>query len=120
MANPGIAAAKQGILSLNLADPADLHRHYMPFVQGGGLFVPTLKKYQLGDEVFLLVNLKEGNERLPVPGKVCWVTPGGSQGSRKTGIGIAFSKSGDGETARTKLESILAAYGHLDDPTMTM
>lgn len=116
----GSAAATQGILSLNVRDSAELYRHYMSFLDNGGLFVPTIKKYQLGDEVFLLVNLQSENERLPVPGTVCWITPPGAQGSRTAGIGITFAKTPDGQTARTKFESLLAAYGHGDQPTLTM
>lgn len=113
-------AANQGILSLNVRDTAELYRHYMSFLETGGLFVPTTKKYQLGDEVFLLVALQSENERLPVPGKVCWITPPGAQGSRTAGIGITFSKTPDGDQAHTKFESLLAAYGNADKPTLTM
>ena len=116
----GGAAARQGILSLNLKDKAELYRAYMSFTGGGGLFVPTTKKYQLGDEVFLLVTLMDDNERMPVPGKVCWITPAGAQGSRTAGIGITFNNTSEGEQARTKFESLLAAYGNADRPTHTM
>lgn len=118
MAVPGIGAARQGIVSLTLKDSAELHRHYMPFAEGGGLFVPTSKRYRLGDEVFLLVTLE--GEKMPVPGRVCWVTPPGVQGSRRAGIGIAFSKNSDGAAARTKCETLLAAFGKADQPTLTM
>ena len=36
--------AQQGILSLAIKDRQALYRSYMPFVQGGGLFVPSTKK----------------------------------------------------------------------------
>ncbi len=114
------AAARQGILSLNIKDTAELYRAYMSFTNGGGLFVPTTKKYQLGDEVFLLVTLMDDNERMPVPGKVCWITPTGAQGSRTAGIGITFNNTSEGEQARTKFESLLAAHGKADRPTHTM
>lgn len=113
-------AARQGILSLNIKDTAELYRAYMSFTEGGGLFVPTTKKYQLGDEVFLLVTLMDDKERMPIPGKVCWITPTGAQGSRTAGIGITFNTTTEGEQARTKFESLLAAYGKADRPTHTM
>ena len=47
--------AQQGILSLSIKDRQALYRSYMPFVSGGGLFVPSTKKFSLGDEVFLLL-----------------------------------------------------------------
>ena len=43
---------KQGILSLTIKDRTVLYAAYMPFVRQGGLFVPTNKKYELGEEVF--------------------------------------------------------------------
>ena len=48
--NPG---GKGGMLSLNIKDKSVLFSAYMPFVQGGGLFIPTNKPYQVGDEVFM-------------------------------------------------------------------
>ena len=50
----GGAGARQGILSLAIKDKAALYNAYMPFVKGGGIFVPTAKRYALGDEVFIL------------------------------------------------------------------
>ena len=49
--------ARQGILSLAVKDKAALYSAYMPFVKNGGIFVPTPKRYFLGDEVFLLLTL---------------------------------------------------------------
>ena len=67
--------AKNGILSLAIKDKAVLYAAYMPFVRNGGLFIPTKKEYQLGDEVFMLLNLMDEAEKIPVAGKVIWVTP---------------------------------------------
>ena len=52
----------------------------MPFIKNGGLFIPTNKKYNIGDEVFMLLTLMDETEKLPVAGKIVWVTPIGSQG----------------------------------------
>jgi type IV pilus assembly protein PilZ len=54
---------QQGILSLSIKDRQTLYSAYMPFVQGGGLFVQSTKRYSLGDEVFLLLTLMELEER---------------------------------------------------------
>ena len=50
---------KKGILSLTIKDRAVLYAAYMPFVRHGGLFVPTNKKYELGEEVFILLALMD-------------------------------------------------------------
>ena len=93
------------ILSLAIKDKGALYNAYMPFVRGGGLFVPTAKRYGLGDEVFILLTLMEDKDRLPIAGKVIWVTPPGAQGNRTAGIGVQFNESADGETARVKIEA---------------
>ena len=116
----GGAGARQGILSLAIKDKAQLYSAYMPFVRGGAIFIPTTKRYSLGDEVFLLLSLLEDKDRLPVAGKVVWITPPGAQGNRTAGIGVQFNESSDGETARTKIESMLAGTLEADKPTHTM
>ena len=49
--------ASQGILSLAIKDKGALYAAYMPFIKNGGLFIPTNKKYGVGDEVFMLLTL---------------------------------------------------------------
>jgi len=73
--------ARNGILSLTIKDKAVLYAAYMPFVKNGGMFIPTGKSYKLGDEVFMLLSLMEEVEKIPVAGKVIWVTPRGAQGN---------------------------------------
>ena len=111
--------ARQGILSLAVKDKAQLYAAYMPYLKHGGIFVPTPKRYFLGDEVFLLLTLPESSERLPVPGKVVWVTPSGAQGNRTAGVGVQFADGGDSEVLRGKIEALLAGT-NADKPTQTM
>ena len=112
--------AQQGILSLSIKDRPALYSAYMSFVQGGGLFVQSTKRFKLGDEVFLLLTLMELEERLPIPGKVVWITPPGSQGNRRPGIGVQFADTPDGVHARTIIESHLANLLSSDRKTNTM
>ncbi len=113
------ARAKQGILSLTIKDKHALYAAYMPYVKNGGLFVPTGNPYSLGDEVFILLSLMEEKEKLPVVGKVVWITPKGAQGNRTAGIGLQFTDK-DGGPARTKIETYLAGALESDRPTHTM
>src|SRR5690606_1481430 len=57
--------ARQGILSLAVKDKAQLYAAYMPYLKHGGIFVPTTRRYFIGDEVFVLLTLPESSERLP-------------------------------------------------------
>ena len=110
---------KRGILSLTIKDKNALYAAYMQFVQNGGLFIPTTKAYQLGDEVFMLLSLMDEPERLPVAGKVIWITPVGAEGNRAAGIGVQFSDQDNG-VARNKIEGYLAGMLKSGRPTHTM
>lgn len=110
--------SQPGILTLSIKEKSSLYTAYMPFVKNGGLFIPTTKPYKLGDEVFILLTLLDSNERLPVAGKVIWLTPRGAQNKRTQGIGVQFSEQDGGDTQK-KVEAALAG---MDDsrPTHTM
>jgi type IV pilus assembly protein PilZ len=111
-------AARNGILSLTIRDKAVLYAAYMPFVENGGLFIPTNKSYNLGDEVFMLLSLMDESEKIPVAGKVIWITPKGAQGNRAAGIGVQFN--GEDAVANNKIENYLAGSLESDRPTHTM
>jgi type IV pilus assembly protein PilZ len=112
--------ARQGILSLAVKDKNALFQAYMPYIKQGGVFVPTTKRYFIGDEVFLLLTLPESTERLPVAGKVAWVTPSGAQGNRVAGIGVQFADTPEGEAVKNKIEATLAGILTSDKATHTM
>ncbi len=112
-------ATRPGMLSLSIKDKSSLYAAYMPFVQNGGLFIPTNRTYSLGDEVFMLLSLMDDTERLPVAGKIIWMTPKGAQGNRAQGIGVQFSRQDKGAT-RGKIETHLAGALKSDRITHTM
>ena len=114
-----MAGPKQGILSLTIKDKSALYAAYMPFVKNGGLFIPTTKPYQLGDEVFMLLTLMDDKEKMPIAGRIVWVTPKGAQGNRTSGIGVQFSELDKGQT-RKKIENQLAAALNSERQTHTM
>lgn len=111
--------AKPGLLTLTIKDKAALYLAYMPFVHNGGLFIPTNSAYSLGDEVFMLLNLMDEGDKLPVAGKVIWITPKGAQGKRMAGIGVQFSEQDNGETQK-KISNYLAGALDGDKATHTM
>src|SRR5881628_1261426 len=84
------AGARPGVLSLNIREKAALYAAYMPFLKGGGIFIPTSRQYQIGEEVFMLLSLMDDPNRIAVQGKVVWITPEGVQGNRTQGIGAAL------------------------------
>ncbi len=115
----GTPTARPGMLSLSIKDKSSLYAAYMPYVQNGGLFIPTNKNYNLGDEVFMLLSLMDDGERLPVAGKIIWMTPKRAQGNRAHGVGVQFSLQDKG-TTRNKIETHLAGALKSDRITHTM
>ncbi len=109
---------RNGILSLTIKDKAVLYSAYMPFLHHGGLFVPTNKTYKVGDEVFMLLNLMDEPDKIPIAGKVVWLTPKGAQGNRTAGIGVQFSE--EDAIANAKIANHLAGSLDSDRPTHTM
>ena len=99
--------ARPGVLSLNIREKAALYAAYMPYLKGGGIFIPTNRQYQLGEEVFMLLSLMDDPQRIAVQGKVVWITPEGVQGNRTQGIGVQFTQDETGANARTTIERIL-------------
>src|SRR3984893_15353972 len=100
--------SRPGVLSLSIREKAALYAAYMPFLKGGGIFIPTNRVYQLGEEVFMLLSLMDDPQRIAVQGKVVWVTPEGVQGNRTQGIGVQFTHDETGASARATIEKILA------------
>jgi len=109
---------KQGILSLTIKDRTVLYAAYMPFLRNGGLFIPTNKRFTLGEEVFVLLALMDEAEKIPITGTVVWVTPKGAQGNRQAGIGVQFSEADF--AAATKIEEHLGTGLVSDRPAHTM
>ncbi len=106
-----------GILNIQYDDKESLYKAYMPFVKNGGLFIPTVKPFNINDELFVVLRVPEESEKIPVSSKVVWITPVGAQGNKTPGIGIQFRDDG---LARSKIENILAGLLKSNEPTLTM
>lgn len=114
-----VPPARPGVLSLTIKDKNALYAAYMPFLKGGGIFIPSTRPYKLGEEVFMLLTLMESKEKIPVAGHVVWITPKGAQGARTAGIGVQFNEKDSG-LARSKIETALGGALNSDRPTHTM
>ena len=52
-----------GILTCNIADTQTLHSSYLSFVTHGGIFVPSTRQHNLGEDVFVAFTLPGSAER---------------------------------------------------------
>lgn len=113
------SSLRPGVISLAIKEKAALYAAYMPYIKGGGLFVPTTKAYRIGDEVFLLLTLLDDPEKHKVVGQVVWITLAG-QPNRPQGIGIQFSEKDGGTAIRNKIEGIIGGALKSSRPTHTL
>lgn len=107
------------IINVSIPNKNVLYASYMPFVSGGGLFVKTQKKHNLGDEVFLLIDLSDEDEKIPVTGKVVWISPV-SQGVRVQGVGIQFSDMDSAKATDKIMKHLAGLLEGNNQPTFTM
>jgi type IV pilus assembly protein PilZ len=114
------AARRGGVLSLNINSKSALYAAYMAHLRNGGLFIPTNRPYDMGDEVFMLLTLMEDPTRIPVAGKVAWITPAGAQGGKVQGIGVHFNSDEAGIEIRRKIEGLLGGTLTSNRPTHTL
>ncbi len=112
--------ARPAVLSLAIKEKAALYAAYMPFLKNGGIFVPTNRPYNLGDEVYLILTILDDPVRVPVAGKVVWVSPSGSGATRTPGIGVHFPGDETGVAARKRIEDALGAALRSQRPTHTI
>ena len=112
--------ARPGVLSLSIKEKPALYAAYMPFIKGGGIFIPTNKAYRLGDEVFMLLTLMDDPNKLPVAGKVAWITPANASGGRTQGVGVRFPADEKTRLLKLKIEEILGTSISSSKPTQTV
>lgn len=112
-------APKPGVLSLAIKEKVALYAAYMPYIKGGGLFIPTNKPFKIGEEVFMLLSLIDDPMKLKVVGHVVWVTPA-AQAGRPQGVGVQFSDKDGGIEAKNKIEGLLGSALKSSRATHTM
>ena len=68
----------------------------------------------------MLLSLMDDPAKLPIAGKVVWITPAGAQNGRAQGIGIHFNNDESGIEARRKIEGLLGGVMQSTRPTHTL
>lgn len=120
MMNTPATSPRPSVIQLAIKEKAALYAAYIPMFAEGGVFIPTAREYNLGDDVYVLLSLPEDIQRYPVAGKVGWVTPAKAAGGRTQGVGIQFPKDEKSRVLRLKIEEILGASLNSERPTQTI
>lgn len=110
---------KSSVMSLAIRDRAGLYAAYMPFLKHGGIFVPSSRPCELGEEVFLLLTLMQDETRYPIAGTVVWITPDGAAG-HTPGIGLQLPDDDSGAQVRRRIEELLGTALGSTRPTHTL
>lgn len=108
------------VVVLNLKGKTSLYNAWMPLLRGGGLFMPSQRLHQLGDDILVVLSFLDEPVKIPLSGKVAWINPDQTTGSRPQGIGIQLPDNEVGKELKKKIEGILAPVAKSDRPTHTM
>ncbi|MES2424133.1 MAG: PilZ domain-containing protein [Pseudomonadota bacterium] len=114
------ATPRPSVIQLAIKEKAALYAAYIPLFAQGGIFIPTTRDYQLGDDVYVLLSLPEDPQRYPIAGKVGWVTPAHAANNRTQGVGIRFPSDEKSRLLKYKIEEILGAHLTSDRATQTI
>lgn len=98
--------AEENSLRFVVTNAADLNASYIPFLKNGGLFIPTVKIYSLGETIPIELLLPDKNDPIHIQGKVVWINPKNALHHTMPGIGIEFITA-DSTTLKAQLEKML-------------
>ncbi|HSI51220.1 MAG TPA: PilZ domain-containing protein [Ideonella sp.] len=111
---------RPSVIQLVFREKGALYAAYVPLFSDGGLFVPTTRDYQLGDDIYLLLSLPGDPQRYPVAGKVGWITPPNTSGGRTQGVGVRFPSDEKTRMLKVRIEEILGTSISSSKPTQTI
>lgn len=116
----GKADSRPSMLQLVFRERSALYAAYVPILLNGGIFVPTTRRYALGDDMYLLLTLPDDPQRYPIAGKVAWITPGHAPGGRTQGVAVRFPSDEKARVLKLKIEALLGAQLESGKPTQTI
>ena len=116
----GPNAGRPSVIQLVFREKGALYAAYVPLFTDGGLFVPSTRDYQLGDDIYLLLSLPGDSQRYPVAGKVGWLTPANTTGGRTQGVGVRFPSDDKTRQLKARIEEILGTSISSSKPTQTI
>ena len=112
--------SRSGVITVALRTKVELYQAWMPFLSGGGLFIPSAKTHVLGEEVFLLLSFMQEPTKIPLRGTVAWINPAHASGGRPQGIGVKVQGEPVWDELRKRIEGILAGVINSGRPTHTI
>ncbi|MBB1487466.1 PilZ domain-containing protein [Oceanospirillum sediminis] len=104
-------------LDLEFKTPDELFKSYMPFINGGGLFIPCTDEFSAGCWLTLQLRLPGDITFTQVFGKVVWITPAYAQNQKVQGVGIQLPA--DAAALNKRIKVLLEGFDLTHCPTYT-
>lgn len=120
MSNAELEIVRPTVVSMTIRNKASLYAAYIPWLKNGGIFLPVKKQVQLGDQVLLILTLMDEPAKIPVVGKIAWITPKNAHGNRPAGLGIQFAENAPMKELKKRIETILTGALQSSKPTHTI
>jgi type IV pilus assembly protein PilZ len=117
---PTLDVVRPGVFTLVIRSKAALYAAWVPLLKGGGIFIPSTKPHNLGEEILILLTLLDDPNKIPLQGVVAWINPAHTTGNRPQGIGVQLADSEVGRELRKKVEGLLAGALQSSRPTHTL
>lgn len=120
----GIPATGQTVMykpqNLVISDKRELYRCYMPFIKGGGLFMNfneeiTPLKIAPGQKILIVLSILDNKERVPISGKVAWISRGGIY----RGFGVSLGEAPNTKSIKEQIEHAILDFSLRKEPTYT-
>lgn len=102
-------------------DKKELYKCYMPFIKGGGLFIPfnddvTAAKIFPGLHIFIIFSMLDNKKKIPINGKVVWINKTGNF----KGYGVAFNDTAPMRALKENIEHNILEFILKKEPTYTI
>lgn len=105
------------MIPLNIPDIDSLQASYLPFVNGGAVFVPSNVKVTLGETKLVMITFP-GIPKAPVTGKIVWINPR-QVGMRPQGFAIQLEGPA-GIRFKNEFEKLLAGRMSMAKQSFTL
>ena len=109
------------ILNLQIDSVDTLRQLYMPFISGGGLFLPSSQALPaMGHEFFVILSLPRLAIEEAALGRVVWLRERGDPDPQRGRRGYGVQLCTADNRLHSQLENLLSARLQASDPTFTM
>lgn len=108
------------MMRVSLKDKPIAYYSYMPFLEYGGIFVPTNDEFKMGEEVLLVLELFGSTEKYYLRTRVVWINLSRTTTGQPQGVGLAFGDDETGIKCKNYIEDQLPGLLHTDRATYTM